>query len=70
MGRRKPKPTDTPAAETQPGVSPLPGSLVRRQVVFARDHRHAGVEYRKGEKLYVTDREADRLREFGAIEAG
>lgn len=67
MGRRKAKPSDTPAAETQP--APLPASLVRCRVVFARPHQHAGVGYAAGDTLMVTDTEAALLRQFNAIES-
>ena len=67
MGRRKAKPSDTPAAETQ--SAPLPASLVRERVVFVHPHRHAGKEFATGDSFMATPRERELFRQFGAIEA-
>ena len=66
MGRRKAKPSDTPAAETQPATPPA--ERVRRRVVFLRAHTHRGVDYAAGDSYYATDREVELLRQFNAAE--
>lgn len=65
MGRRKAKPSDTPAAEPQPASPRVPG---RVWVVFARAHTHRDVPYSRGDRLTVTEAEAELLRQFHAIE--
>lgn len=66
MGRRKAKPSDTPAADPQPAPPRAP-ELV--WVVFARDHKHRGVPYTRGERIAVSAPEAECLRLFQAVEA-
>jgi hypothetical protein len=42
----------------------VPGTVI---VVFKRDHRHAGVDYRANDTLEVTTEVADLLRQYDAI---
>jgi hypothetical protein len=51
-------------AETQPSPLAVPGTVI---VVFKRDHRHAGVDYRANDTLEVTTEVADLLRQYDAI---
>lgn len=66
MGRRKAKPSDTPAAEAQPAIDPA--ARLRRRVVFSRAHRHAGKDLAAGDSYYATDREVELLQRFSAAE--
>lgn len=39
-----------------------------RELKFVRDHIHAGVLYRAGEKSSFSDHDAETLRQAGAVE--
>lgn len=67
MNKRRAKAAPAPGVETHPGFAPLPASLVGTQVVFIRDHTHAGRDYRAGDTYMARGSEIGRLRQFGAI---
>jgi hypothetical protein len=50
-----------------PVYRPAPPECV---VVFVRNHRHAGVDYREGDTLTCSQSTAELLRRFGAIGEG
>lgn len=67
MTQRRTKVAPAPGTETSPGFAPLPASLIRMPVVFVRDHRHAGRDYREGDTFMAQADETYLLRRFGAI---
>lgn len=70
MNQRRTKAAPAPGVATHPGFAPLPASLVGTPVVFVRDHRHAGRDYREGDTFMAQADEIELLRHFGVIEAG
>lgn len=67
MTKRRTKAAPAAGVETPPGFAPLPASLVGTPVVFVRDHRHAGRDYREGDTFMARGSEIALLRQFGAI---
>lgn len=70
MARRRPNAAAPAPAAAMPPVSPVVPVVVANELMFTRAHRHAGVEYKAGDRITCDDATANLLHHFGVVVEG